>query len=288
MEFYPDKDRPGQNLPEQIRITTSKKAASSKVDVALSRFFNINVTRDGDGDKEFDIKAKAKPKTAQSAADSVRHLYGRDRHLILLRWDGGLTTLVNRGTNATGSVPDLATWGSSYFNVGLNYVQPLLYRKRSRLALTFGPEVSFNWLQLKGNEVWTEHDGRTGTETAPAALQIDKSQLYYSTLNLPAMVEFKLLDRREHRTLTLGVGGFGGYRLGGNTKLQYKTAGSDYDHEDVLSGGFHLNNWQYGLQGEIGFSVLRVVVKYNLNEMFRENQGPKAQALSVGLKIIGF
>ena len=38
MQFYPDKDQPGQNLPEQIRITTHKKSPdNNRVDVLLNK-----------------------------------------------------------------------------------------------------------------------------------------------------------------------------------------------------------------------------------------------------------
>lgn len=290
MEFYPDKDQPGQNLPEQIRITTSKKAPNaSRVDVALNKKFGVNVTTDADGNKTYDIGSdKAKAKAKLSPADSARHADGADRHVVDLRFDIGLNTFVKRAANATGQVPSLSTWGSNYVNFGLDYIQPLVYRKRSKLALTLGPELSINNFELQGSNVWVERDGITVAERAPDAMQISGARLRVTTLNLPAMLALQLRNTKGKRTLSVGVGGFAGYRLSSSSRVQYKLAGSDYEHEDVVSGPFHLNNWQYGVQGEIGFHALTLFAKYNLNDMFQENKGPQAQVLSFGLRVFGF
>ena len=251
----------------------------------------MKVERDADGEKSYTIEADSRKKKPESPADSIHHLYGRDRHLLVFRFDFGVNTFVNNQTNATGGVPALShffTSDANYYNVGLDYVQPLLYSKHSRLALTFGPEFMFNSFKLRGSNVWVEKDGRTTAVQAPDAMQVDQARLFSSSINLPMMVELKLLNSRNHRTLTVGAGGFGGYRLYSSTRVDYRMAGSDYDHQDVVSGPFHLNDWQYGLQGELGYGFFRIVGQYHLNELFEDNKGPRTQVMSVGLKLLGF
>ena len=288
MEFYPDKDRPGRNLPAQVRITAHKQpAGATRVDVDLDQKVTVKAGRDADHERTFDIKLNDKKKV-RSPADSIRHLYGRDRHVFRLRFDEGISILANGRANATGGVPTLSTFRSGYFNVGFNYEQPLRYEQRSRLALTFGPEFSFSRFYLTGSNVWGEANGRTTAAPGPADRNIDDAYLWLSTLNLPLMLEYKHLDSKGHRTLLVGAGGFGGYRLYSSTTVNYKFPGSDYNHEDVTSGPFHLNDWQYGVQGEIGYRFFRFVGRYYLNSLFATDQGPQAQVLTVGLKLIGF
>ena len=288
LEFYPDRDRPGRNLPPQIRITARKQQPdANRVDVDLDRKVVVKPGRDADGQRTFDIKINA-PKPARSPADSVRRLHGRDRHVFRLRLDAGLSTLANRQTNATGAAPGLKAFGSGYYNIGFNYEQPVNYQQRSRLALTFGPEFAFSSLRLRGSNVWTDTGPATVAQPAPAGQEIDFAQLLLVNLNVPLMLELKLLDARQHRALTVGAGGFGGYRLYSSAKVNYQFANSDYEHEDVVSGPFHLTNWQYGVQGEVGYRFFRFVGKYHLNGLFEKDKGPQAQLLTVGLKLVGF
>ena len=56
----------------------------------------------------------------------------------------------------------------------------------------------------------------------------------------------------------------------------------------MAAGPFHLNDWQYGLQGELGYGLFRFVAKYHLNSLFRADQGPQAQMFSLGFKFAGF
>ena len=295
MRFYPDKDQPGQNLPEEIRITARKPGANdskgnTKTQVFLNKKFGIVTRTDEDGHTSYNINTDdSKKSPARQAADSAKRAKRRDRPTVYLRFDGGLSTLVNSTTTATGpNEPALSTWGSTYLNFGLNYVQPLAYSKRSKLALTVGPEFGGNYFQLRGNDQWVQRNGVTLAERAPETQQIDKASLYIGTLNLPVMLRLKLRNQQDKRTLSLGVGGFGGYRLASNAKVEYKLAGSDDKHEDRASGALNLNDWQYGVQGEIGFHALRLFAKYNMNELFRDGHGPKTHALSFGLNIVGF
>jgi hypothetical protein len=291
MRFYPDKDQPGQNLPEEIRITAHKPGTDgskgpTKTQVYLNKKFGITTYNEGNGNNSFEISSKnAKPKTKE---DSLKHANGSDRHHLDARWDIGLTTLVNSNSTPTLGVPSLSTWGSTYINFGLDYIQPLHYTKRTKLALTFGPEFGGNYLRLNGNDQWVQGLSTTFTERAPDAKQIDKAQLYIGTLNLPVMLRLKLYNKEDKRTLSAGIGGFGGYRLVSNTKTEYKLAGSDYNHEDKISGPLNLTNWQYGVQGEIGFHALQVFAKYNMNELFTEGKGPQTHLFTFGLNIFGF
>ena len=291
MRFYPDQDRPGQNLPAEVRITARKPTpadpkGSTKTQVFLNKKFKNAFSIDNEGD----ITYKGKRSPEKQAADSVRRIERQGRGKVYFAFDAGLNTFVN-GSSKSAGVPSLDNWGwgIGYINFGLDYVQPLVYRGRAKLALTVGPELSFNHFQVRGNDQWVQNGSVTATETAPSAKQIDHSKLNLTTLNVPVMLRFKLRSQDGHRnTVSAGVGGFGGYRLSSNIETKYRLATDDNKYEDITSGQLNLNNWQYGLQGEVGFHGLRLFAKYNLNEMFREGQGPQTHALSFGIRVVGF
>lgn len=289
MEFFPNQDAPGQNLPEQIRITTHKSAnraygPSNKVEVLLEKKFGMVVNIDG--------KENNTPRAAASRADRQAH---RDS-LRLARienksfssdfiFDLGLNALVNKSSAAPASQrPELRTLGSRYVNLGISYKQRL-GGKRSPLYLAAGPEFAFNNYMLEGNNKWINQNGFTSVVPETNGRQYQKTKLATSTFTIPLMLELKLRDEHHRRTLTLGAGGFVGYRLASWTKLKYFEEGSMYKDKD--HGSFNLNDWQYGLQGVIGFKSLTFFAKYNLNDLFKENQGPQAQTLSFGLRLSG-
>jgi hypothetical protein len=93
------------------------------------------------------------------------------------------------------------------------------------------------------------------------------------------------LNTHGHSHFHFGAGGFVGYRLASWTKLKYYEEGTTYKDKD--HGSYNLTDWQYGLQGVIGFKSLTFFAKYNLNDLFRSGQGPQAQTLSFGLRILG-
>jgi hypothetical protein len=294
MRFYPDKDQPNQNLPEEIRITAHKPGAnekgSTRTQVFLNKKFGITSYTDADGTKSYDFNNDRKKK---STADSLKRDKVNRNSSVSFRLAGGLNTFVNTTANAvSSSAPGLNYWswggGVGYLDFGLDFVQPLAYSKRSKLALTFGPEFSMNNFQLQGNNQWVQGSTTTFFERAPDTKQVSSSTLYMGTLNLPVMLRLKLRNKEDRRTLSLGVGGFGGYRVASNIETEYKLTGSDYKHEDKISGPLNLNDWQYGVQGEIGFHALRLFAKYNMNEMFRDGKGPNTHVLSFGLNLIGF
>jgi hypothetical protein len=289
MEFFPDQDSPGKNLPEQIRITTRKPAPgaygpSNKVEVLLEKKFGMVVNIDGKGDNT--------PRAAASRADRQAH---RDS-LRLARienksfssdfvFDLGLNTLVNKsGTAPASQRPELRTLGSRYVSLGINYKQRL-GGKRSPLYLIVGPEFAFNNYMLEGNNKWINQNGLTSVVLETNGRQYQKTKLATSAFTIPLMLELKLRDEHHRRTITLGAGGFVGYRLASWTKLKYYEEGTTYKDKD--HGSFNLNDWQYGLQGVVGFKSLTFFAKYNLNQLFKDNQGPQAQTLSFGLRLSG-
>jgi len=289
MEFFPNQDAPGQNLPEQIRITTHKPVPgaygpSNKVEVLLEKKFGMVVNIDG--------KTNNQPRAAASKADRQAHrdsLYeanqARNRvktHVIV---DLGLNALTNKGSGA----PELRTLGSRYISLNLD-AHVRLGGTHSPAYIIFGPEFAFNNYMLEGNNKWINQNGMTSVVLETNGRQYQKTKLATSTFTVPLMFQLSLREKnasgtRSRSGFTIGAGGFVGYRLGSWTKLKYFEDGNTY--KDKNHGSYNLTDWQYGLQGVIGYHGLTFFAKYNLNDLFRENQGPKAQTLSFGIRIGG-
>ena len=289
LEFYPDKDHPGQRLPEQVRVTTHRPAAGghgpgNQVEVLLEKKFGVAVNTTGQ--RNVTVLSTGTRADRQARRDSVREARlkreSSDTNFIL---DVGLNALVNQRPGAGQSAVDLRPGGSRYVNIGLDYAQRLGGR-RSPVSLVLGPEFAFNNYMLNGNDKWINRNGATGVvrETDPTR-QYDKTKLATAAVNLPLLLQLQLHDAHYKPTFLLAAGGFVGYRLGSWTKLKYTNEGATYKDKD--HGSYNLEDFQYGLQGSIGYGDLQLFAKYNLNRLFRAGQGPDAQVLSFGVRLFG-
>jgi len=291
VQYYPDKDQPGKNLPEQIRITTRKKAPNTnRVDVLLNKTFGVVVTTDADGSKSYNTAEGKSKEERQAHRDSTRlqHLERRrtSSNLIL---DLGVNALVNQ--KAAGSprpgelgLVDLRTEGARYVNLGFDW-STRLGGKRSPLSFTMGPQVAFNNYMLSGNNKWADANGCTAVVRETDGRQLQKSKLGTSSINLPVMLRLQLRDSHHKSTFALGAGGFVGYRIKSWTKLKYTNEGTSYKEKE--DGSYNLENFQYGLQGTVGYGNLELFAKYNLNPLFKANAGPETQVLSFGVRLFG-
>ena len=289
MEFYPDKDQPGKNMPEQIRITTHKTAAgtasNNKVEVLMDK-----ASKNAGMSFKIGGKTDAERRNSQAHRDSVRlknfENHRTKSHLIV---DLGLNALVNQKAQNTTpgdqlNAVDLRTEGSRYVNIGLNW-DPRLGGKRSPLSLTIGPEFAFNSYMLSGNNKLVNSNGRTNVVRETNGRQYQKSKLGTSSVNLPVMLRLQLRDAHYRPTFLVGAGGFVGYRIKSWTKLKYTSEGTTY--KDKEDGSYNMENFQYGVQGTIGYRDLEFFAKYNMNNLFKAGAGPDTQVLSFGLRLIG-
>jgi hypothetical protein len=287
MEFYPDKDQPGENLPEQVRITTHKNAANhNRVDVLLNKKFGVNVVTNDDGHKSYDLNSggSRSKHNADSTERKQREEHRNRSHFTDFRLDVGLNTLVNKKGPVANSL-DLRPEGSRYLNIGWMYSQRL-GGKRSPMFLSLGPEFSFNNYMLEGNNRWVNQNNITQVVADGQDRELQKSKLTTTTINVPLMLTMKLGGNSKGRSdFKLGVGGFAGYLLGQHTKIKYFEDGKS--NKDKDRGSFNLNEFQYGVQGVIGVGDFTLFGKYNLNELFKDNRGPQVQALSFGLQFSG-
>lgn len=286
VQFFPDKDQPGQHLPEQIRITTRKKAAhTTRTEVMLNKAFTFMMSLDENGEPTCDVKLKGKS-LSQGQQDSVRRHELEHRETTTLVCDLGLNALVNQRAATTDQPApvDLRTEGSRYVNIGFDN-RLRLGGKRSPLEALIGLQFAFNNYMLTGNNRWVDADGRTSVVPEIGGRQFQKTKLASSSINMPLLLQLQLHDSHYQPTLLLGAGGFVGYRLKSWTKLKYTTDGTTYKDKDV--GGYNMENFLYGLQATLGYGDCVLFAKYHLNDLFRAGAGPNTQVVSFGVRLFG-
>ncbi|GGG50154.1 outer membrane beta-barrel protein [Hymenobacter glacieicola] len=295
LEFYPAKEQPGKQVPEQIRITVRNQGAGSKtksadhVDVTLGRVFGVTVDESTDGGNDHvSVRVGSSP-TSDSIHNAQRKARQEERANRAVHSnfniDLGLNTLVNRETPAGGQDFDLRPIGSRYLSLNWHY-DIRVGKKGSPLHLLTGPELAFNNYMLDKNLQFVEAGSRTvvATDANNPDRELQKSKLAVSSINLPLMAVLDFKNKKGRDAFRIGAGGFMGYRLGSHTKIKYEDNGNTKKDKD--RGSYNLADFQYGLQGTIGIRRIDLFAKYHLNETFKNNRGPQAQTLSFGVSLL--
>ena len=297
MEFYPAKDQPGKQVPEQIRITmhNDPKApgrttkSGDHVDVTLGRVFGVSVDEntDGTGSDRVSVRVgtSAKSDSVRNAERKAKQEERANRAVHSnFNIDLGLNALTNKQRDINGNTLDLRPIASRYISLNWHY-DIRLGQVGSPLFLRTGPELAFNNYMLDNNYQFVNQNSITMLQKpAEPGRNLEKSKLSVSSINLPLMPMLNFQDKKGHESFRIGAGGFVGYRLGSHTKLKYEDNGSTKKDKD--RGNYNLEDFQYGVQGTIGIRSIDLFAKYNLNNTFKDNRGPQAQTISFGISLL--
>ena len=79
---------------------------------------------------------------------------------------------------------------------------------------------------------------------------------------------------------------YAGYRMGSKTKFIFKENGNSETTKEA--DHFYLENFRYGVRGQLGFRDFDMFVLYDLNEVFAPGRGPngtKLNAFTIGITL---
>ncbi len=268
---------------EKITITVQEttkdgKTTKERHEVRINKNFKIDVEIEEDGENtkvDVNVPDKAE-RNSTRAANEEKHYKATKFNFDV---DLGLNNFVNADDN---EVPDLKTTGSKYVSLNMHLNSQIGGRK-SPFYLTSGFEFAFNNYMFDDNIRVQDINGVTSF-VEETELNYEKSKLTHSSVNIPLMAVLKYKRENGKDGFKIGAGGFGGYRLGSHTKLKYELDGNT--EKDKTKDNFNLSDFQYGLEGVIGYGGLDLFVKYNMNDLFKDNRGPKVNVISFGLRLL--
>lgn len=199
-----------------------------------------------------------------------RYRYGRTSSYLGL--DLGLNTYLEDGNIPKNTDYELRPWGSRYVAIAWKW------RTRIAKSVYFKYGLSVNWYNFMFNGNRRIVSDGTNTNFIIDNLDLEKTKLTVSYLNLPVMLQF---GRNRSSLLRLGVGGYVGYRLGSYTKIKYG------DNKQRDRDNYDLNPVRYGLAAELGFRRLdaRFFVNYDMNTLFDGDSSlPELNPISFGIR----
>ena len=177
--------------------------------------------------------------------------------------------------------------GSGFLELGWIWKTRLL-KESNFTRVTYGFSFQWNKLSIKDNLYFVENGDQTALEAFP--LDLKKSKFRTTSLVIPLHFEFGPSKKKEYddriRYFTddqfkIGIGGFGGLNLSTQQKLKYKQDGDSQKQKNKTD--FNTTNLVYGLSGYVGVGDFSVYVKYNLNDLFKD-QIVAQNNISLGLR----
>ena len=208
----------------------------------------------------------------------------------------GMNNYLENGdfSDANGAPYAVRPWGSWYVALGwsrANYVSRTLF-------FEWGGNFSWYNFKLEDDQILI-HKGPDMVEFNPLPSEYNgkKSKLTASFFNVSFVPMFDFshnkrkvkslesgsikIENYKKQGFKIGVGVYGGYRLGSHSKIKFRKDG-DTD-KDKEHSSFYLQNWRYGLRMRMGIKSLDLFFNYDLNDLFSEGRGPELNAFSFGI-----
>jgi hypothetical protein len=180
-----------------------------------------------------------------------------------------------------GAAYNVKGWGS--WNVGINWMASQKLQKGSYWDFGLGVQ----WYNFKfANRGYQAINENSGVEF------IDRSEVYgfkskISASYLTALTllrwDFGKRNDSGRNGLRVALGPYAGYRLGGRSKFVFREEEGLGRKKVKEPLGINLNNFRYGLRGEVGFRSITFFTTYDLNTLIQKDRGPSLHPIAFGL-----
>lgn len=196
--------------------------------------------------------------------------------------DLGINNYLQDGKIPTSDMPYAAKgWGS--WNVGLNWMAS--QRLIKGFYWDFGLGLQFYNFKFENRDYQAVRGEDAIEFLQRTELTGVKSKISASYLTALTMLklDFGKMNDNGKSGLRIGVGPYIGYRMGGRSKYVYTDLDGSGRSKDKKDTGLYLQNFRYGMRGEIGVGRVQFFTTYDLNTLFQEGKGPELNPITFGI-----
>ena len=178
--------------------------------------------------------------------------------------------------------------GSGFVEIGWVW-QTRLLKNSNFVRFNYGFSFQWNKLNIKDDRYFVQDGNVTNLQEFPVDLK--KSQFRVTNLVVPIHFEFGPSAQRDYKDrlryttdnhFKIGIGGYGGVRLGAQHKLKYEDDGDRV--KEKIRKNYNTSNFVYGLSTYVGIGDVSLYAKYDLSPLFKD-QAFDQHNLSLGLRI---
>lgn len=221
--------------------------------------------------QKWDVDEDEKPKKKKRKAMKVE----------FFNLDLGMNFLTSgSGFNLPTDSKQLETKPINSTHIGLHFLETRLLMAKGHFNVVTAITLDNNRYAFQDNiSLIPGHDSLTVFQDS---LVWQKNKLITWHLQVPLMLEFQSNPSNPHKNFHLAVGGYAGLLLSTSLKQKSKEFG-----KTKRNGDYNLDALRYGLMARIGYRSFDFYVNYDMNSMFREDQGPNIQPVRFGMSITG-
>lgn len=177
-------------------------------------------------------------------------------------------------------------WNSNYFEMG-HHFKTALNKESSLVNFTYGYVLQWRELKLFDNQYHVDNGDYTviaiNTEN-----DLKKSKLRNTSIVIPIGFEFDFSGKKEvdgkiiplrNEGFKFGMEAFGGFRINSKQIIKYDQPRDQ--KKEKINGDYNMNNLIYGLQGYVGYKDYALILKYDINPLFKNTD---TQNVALGLR----
>lgn len=198
--------------------------------------------------------------------------YSPKKHNMFSRKDFGLYVGLN--TYETKNLPELDNVRSRYVALNWKKNHRLITGNHVDVALGTGFEFAWNNYMMKENIRLV--NTANGAGFVDVKENLDKSKFVVSSFNIPMMLQFGFKESKW----SLGVGAYGGARIGSYVKTKEETGGKEH-----FKSAYNLNKFHYGFAAELGREGFAIFARYEATPLFNDNNPINGNAISFGIRL---
>ena len=151
---------------------------------------------------------------------------------------------------------------------------------------SFAPGIGFNTSNVFTNMTFDDSVDSLGTVFVPIS-DYKQHKIQLSYIDIPLEFRLRTKPNQKSQSFKLGIGLKGGIKINALTKLVYKTANDE--RKIVKNKNFKdLSTFRFGPTFRIGYGNFNFFAYYGVMGLFKNNEGPKVNPLSIGFSLTGF
>lgn len=186
-----------------------------------------------------------------------------------------------------GSIPGAGTpyavkgWGS--WNLGLNWMASQKVSEGTYWDFGLGVQwYNFKFADARYQAQATDYGIEFVNRTDVNGFKSKISASYLTAMTL-FKYDFGKKSGKGRDGLRVGIGPYAGYRLGGRSKFVYRELGGSGRRKEKEAAGSYLNNFRYGIRGEVGFRSVTFFSTFDLNPLFHKDLDPRVRPVVFGI-----
>ena len=181
---------------------------------------------------------------------------------------------VGLNTYKSKNLPELNNERSRY--LALNWKKNHRLITGNHVDVAFGTGFEFAWNNYMMKEKIRLENTANGAGFVDVKENLDKSKFVVSSFNVPLMLQFGFKESKW----SLGVGAYGGIRIGSYVKTKEETGAKEH-----FKSAYNLNKFHYGFAAELGRKGFAIFARYEATPLFKVNNPINGNAISFGIRL---